>query len=293
MLGGLEPVKFSDSEIVLHKQEQWAGFRADLVRRTGLKRQQIALSGDRHAIFLNMEGVARLGENYLDGSRVGFIARPEGSLAYVPPGRTWNGWDEGDATATYLLLLVEKQFARGLFEDLYRAERLRPELGFNDLAIEFAARRIAAELSRRDLASGLIVEGYLTTIFGHLLRRSRQSDKATRGGLAPAVLRKILERMDSSLDEKLSLSNLSQDLGMSAAHLSRAFKQSTGVSPHSYFNKRRIERASQLLRDTSMSVTEIALVCGYASGSHLSTSFRQEVTVPPLVYRSLWSKKTP
>ncbi|WP_244541273.1 helix-turn-helix transcriptional regulator [Rhizobium tibeticum] len=264
--------------------------RADLVRRTGLKRQEIEVSADKHSIFLNIQGTATAGENYLDGSRIGFVARPEGSLAYVPPGRTWSGWDEGDSTASYLLISVERQFARNLFDEFGRAERLKPELGFNDLAIQFAARKIAGELSQSDRASGLIVEGHLTTIFGLMLRRSNGPQKGTRGGLAPVVLRRITERIEDLLSEKLTLTELSQEFGMSATHLCRAFKQSTGASPHSYLNSRRLERASFLLRTTSHSITEIALMCGYSSGSHFSTSFRQELGAPPAVYRAAWSQ---
>jgi len=278
----------SSGEVILHRRHEWDGFTAELVRRTGMTRQEIQVGGDKHAIFLNLEGAARTGENFIDGSRTSFAARPEGTLAYIPPGRVWTGWDDGDDTAAYLFLSVEQGFAESIFEDRLTAIHLRPELGFHDLAVQFAARNIAAELHRIDDASGLIVEGSLTTIFGHLARRSYRSDRPTRGGLAPAVLRRVLDKLGDSHEEGLTLTDLCRELGLSTAHFSRAFKQSTGVTPHAYFNRRRLDRASRLLRTTSLTVTEIAFICGYASASHLSTSFRQELAVPPKVYRSVW-----
>jgi len=282
-------IKNSAGEVVLHKSKQWSDFRVDLVRRKGLQRQEFEVSGDRHSIFLNLEGAAKSGENFLDGSRVDFVARPEGAITYLPPGRIWRGWDDGDPVATYLFISAEDRFARERFRDFHPG-KLRPELGFTDSDIELSARKIATELSSVDDATSLIVEGQLTSIFGHLLRRSKTTAVRARGGLAPSMLKAAMKKIDGSLGEQLSLAAVAHDLGISTAYLSRAFKQSTGMSPHAYFNTRRLEYARQLLRTTSLSVTEIALLCGYASGSHLSTSFRQKLAVPPTTYRNRWTK---
>lgn len=262
--------------------------RAELVRRTDLKRQEIDFYADGHSIFLNIQGAARDGESYLDGRRTGFVVRPEGSLTYVPPGCTWSGWDVGDALASYLLISVEKNFAENLFGGVPGSERLRPEIGFKDLSIQFATRKIASELRQEDRVSSLMVEGYITTIFGHLFRRGRSARATPRGGLAPRALRTAVDAMEASLDQKLTLSELARDIGVSVEHLCRAFKQSTGLPPHAYLNRRRLQRASDLLRETPMSITEIAFTCGYSSASHLSSSFRLAIGVPPKVYRSIW-----
>lgn len=276
--------------VVSKRLQEWDGFCISVVRRTGLQRQEFTYTAERHSLFLNLEGVARSGESFLDGNRVAFVARPEGSLAYVPPGRTWSGWDEGDASATYLQVSVDAAFAENLIGDSLEHGRIRPNFSFQDRGIESAARKIAAELAHVDSSSELIVQGQLTTIFGHLLRRSGEPRKQANGGLSPTVLRKLLGRMEDSLDLKISVPQLAQELGYSTAYLSRAFKLSTGMSPHAYFTKLRLDRAAHLLRTSSLSVTEIALQCGFSSGSHLSTSFRQTLAITPVAYRALWSK---
>ncbi|QDG94549.1 AraC family transcriptional regulator (plasmid) [Rhizobium sp. NIBRBAC000502774] len=280
----------SENAVVSRKQAQWDEFCVGLVRRKGLKRQQIDFKSHKHSLFLNLEGAARSGETFLDGRRDVFAARPEGSLVYIPPGVMWNGWDEGDQNAAYLLISAEERFAEKVFGDGSVAGRFVPNMSFQDAGIQYAAKKIALELAQLDSASELIVEGQLTTIFGHLLRRSRLFDRHRKGGLAPVVLKRITQRIDAALEEKVSLAAIAQEFGYSAAHLSRAFKQSTGVSPQAYFNKLRIERASMLLRTTSMSVTEIAHSCGYSSGSHLSSSFHKAFAISPIAYRALWAK---
>lgn len=280
----------SENAVVSRKQAQWDEFCVGLVRRKGLKRQQIDFKSHKHSLFLNLEGAARSGETFLDGRRDVFAARPEGSLVYIPPGVMWNGWDEGDQNAAYLLISAEERFAEKVFGDGSVAGRFVPNMSFQDAGIHHAAKKIALELAQLDSASELIVEGHLTTIFGHLLRRSRLFDRHRKGGLAPVVLKRITQRIDAALEEKVSLAAIAQEFGYSAAHLSRAFKQSTGVSPQAYFNKLRIERASMLLRTTSTSVTAIAHSCGYASGSHLSSSFHKAFGISPIAYRALWAK---
>lgn len=283
-------MKNSDEHIVVRKEATWNGVHAELVRRPNLGRQEISFCTDAHSIFLNVKGAARNGESYLDGRRTSFVARPEGSLTYMPPGCTWTGWDEGDALASYLLISVEKDFAGDLLGELQRTERLRPEFGFKDLSLQFATRKIASEIRQEDGVSSMMVEGYITTIFGQLLRRSAPPRGSWRGGLAPKGLRVALETIESAIDRKLSLFELSREAGVSAEHFCRAFKRSTGFSPHVYLNRQRLQRASDLLRETGLSITEIAFMCGYSSASHLSTSFRHAVGVSPLVYRSTWNE---
>lgn len=284
-----DKIKQSEGQTAVHKHASWAYARADLVGRVGLARQETNVFSDRHSIFLNIKGAATAGENYIDGRRVPFDMRPEGTLSYVPPGCAWKGWDEGDATAGYLLISVEPDILSVLLDSASEGNDLRPELGFTDLPMQCTMRQIAWDLACHDSPDELVIGERLAAIFRYLFRRSGIGAKLPRGGLTPRVLRKTMERIDSHIDRPISLSELSQDVGLSVAHFCRAFKQSVGMTPYAFFNRRRLERASDLLRTTDMSVTEVALACGYASGSHLSTSFRTETGVAPIAYRAIWT----
>ena len=66
----------------------------------------------------------------------------------------------------------------------------------------------------------------------------------------------------------------------------RAFKQATGKSPHSYLIDRRVAKARALLRDSSASLAEIALMCGFNSQAHMATLFRQRLGASPGQLRS-------
>jgi AraC family transcriptional regulator len=65
------------------------------------------------------------------------------------------------------------------------------------------------------------------------------------------------------------------------------FKASTGSSPHQYILQCRLERAKQLLRDPSLSLSQVGLRCGFADQSHMTNVFRRFVGVTPSKYRAL------
>jgi len=91
--------------------------------------------------------------------------------------------------------------------------------------------------------------------------------------------------MLATLDESVPLATLAQEAGLSPWHFCRAFKQSTGLSPHRWTRDRRLQQARQLLADNRRSLTSIAIELGYASLSHFSAAFKQATGISPTGYR--------
>lgn len=94
---------------------------------------------------------------------------------------------------------------------------------------------------------------------------------------SPELLRRLLrakDRMDGASHEEWSVSRLAQVSAVSAAHFARSFKDAFGVPPHRYLLTRRIERAVALLRDTDLSVTEVAYQTGWKSLGTFGRIFR-------------------
>jgi transcriptional regulator GlxA family with amidase domain len=84
----------------------------------------------------------------------------------------------------------------------------------------------------------------------------------------PQLLRRLLrakDRMDVTPQEDWTVRRLARVSAVSEAHFARSFKQAFGVPPHRYLLSRRIERAAALLRDTNLSITDIAFHAGWAS----------------------------
>src|SRR3954471_18121101 len=93
----------------------------------------------------------------------------------------------------------------------------------------------------------------------------------------PELLRRLLrakDRMDAASDEAWPVRRLASVSGVSQAHFARSFRDALGLPPHRYLLTRRIERAKALLRDTDLSVTEIAFQTGWGSLGTFGRIFR-------------------
>jgi AraC family transcriptional regulator len=108
-----------------------------------------------------------------------------------------------------------------------------------------------------------------------------------RGGLAPAVRRRLADYIEANLAQRISLGTLALLACMSEYHLARMFSMSFGMPPSAWVAQRRVERARLLLKTTGQPLQQIADACGYADLSHFSHRFRDSVGAPPSRYRSI------
>lgn len=93
------------------------------------------------------------------------------------------------------------------------------------------------------------------------------------------------DTIDRSFAAPLDVAALARVAHVSRAHFSRQFRAVFGETPHRYLQRRRIERAMELLRDTDRPVTEICFDVGFASLGTFSRTFSAVVGEPPSAYR--------
>jgi AraC family transcriptional regulator len=105
------------------------------------------------------------------------------------------------------------------------------------------------------------------------------------GGLAPTALRRAIERLHSDDDTDVSLAALASDAGLSRFHFCRAFKESTGLSPHAWLRQYRLEQAMKMLRETDDAVVSIAAALGYSSQTAFAAAFRKLTGETPSDWR--------
>src|SRR5258708_28782852 len=108
----------------------------------------------------------------------------------------------------------------------------------------------------------------------------------SRSQLARAELRRALDYIYDNVGSDLSLQELAGIAGVSASHFASLFKQSTGLSPHQYVIHRRVEKARSLLRQSDLSIGEIAVLTGFYDSSHLNHHFKRLTGVTPKTLRS-------
>ncbi len=114
---------------------------------------------------------------------------------------------------------------------------------------------------------------------------ARRTEREPSGGLTRATLRRVTDYVEENLSGELTLAELSGVAHMSPFHFSRVFKLSTGLSPHRYVVRRRVEQAKRLLADSKLPLHEVARAAGFADQSHLARHFRLRVGTTPRSFR--------
>ncbi|QPC41882.1 helix-turn-helix transcriptional regulator [Kaustia mangrovi] len=221
----------------------------------------------------------------LNGRRV-LRSNGSGSVCLMPDTLTTD-WDVSGPVSMFHLYFPRSALDRVIAEVLEAdpaAVALRDETYFQDPYLEGVIRAAVIPLHWDEPGDRLAVSQaaqmmltYLATRFAERPARAR----IARGGLAPAVRRRVEEFVEAHLDRPLAIRDLASIAGLSPYHFARMFKQSTGESPHHYVLRRRVERAKTLIATGGLSLSEIALCCGFSSQSHFTARFRQIAGVTP------------
>jgi AraC family transcriptional regulator len=122
----------------------------------------------------------------------------------------------------------------------------------------------------------------VTALCGSLFGSVGRSAKV--GALRSAARRRVLERIERDLDQPLSLADLAAEAGLGERQFCRAFRASTGASPHQYVLQRRVHRAQELIAAGGV-LAEVALRCGFTDQSQLTRSFSRHLGLTPGAYR--------
>ena len=110
--------------------------------------------------------------------------------------------------------------------------------------------------------------------------------RAELGTLPLSRLRRVTEHISEHLDQELTLAQLGAVVYMSPYHFARLFQRSTGVPPHQFVVRTRIDRAVTLLAARELSIARISRAVGFRTASHFSTVFRRVTGLTPRAYRA-------
>ncbi|UMB78534.1 MULTISPECIES: helix-turn-helix domain-containing protein [Dickeya] len=249
---------------------------------------RVTLENTHHHIF----------SMYVQDGYESYHKRPDGWFNGGAPGRfclmpkeSQSTWDiRGSLRFAHFYCTDQhlRQLAEQTWDRSPASIRLDERIFIADPALEALYRHFLLTGNWRDPASQMMLSSASTMVMLHMLRQYSQLQwqaPNSRGGLAPAVLRRVKARIDAGLGEALTLAELAAEADLSEFHFSRMFRQSEGVAPHQYVMKRRLAQAEQWLRHSSRSITDIALACGFSSASHFSQRFRAEYGITPSALR--------
>jgi AraC family transcriptional regulator len=134
----------------------------------------------------------------------------------------------------------------------------------------------------------LYTDSVSVAIVARLLVSARQANPSVRpkvAGLPRWRLMRAIDYVEAHLAEPVSLADVAAATGLTRMHFAAQFRAATGLRPHEYLLRRRIERAQELLVRTEMSVVSVAHSVGFHTQSHFTTIFKRFAGHPPQTWR--------
>ena len=161
-------------------------------------------------------------------------------------------------------------------------------VGHDDAIVRHIGATLQEGLRRPDEVNQLFIDHMMLALTAHVAQAYgglRRVAESVKGGLAPWQAKRACERLESDLGGKLSLQQIAAEFDLSVSHFSRAFRISTGLPPHQWLLRQRVNAAKQLMTVRDLPLSEIAMSAGFANQSHFTRVFSALVGVSPAAWR--------
>jgi AraC family transcriptional regulator len=198
----------------------------------------------------------------------------------IMPRQYESTWDVRSDLSFVHLYCTDKhlrQVAEQIWDRSPASINLVPNAFAEDPQITLLYRQFLLSCNWQERANQLSLSSATTLLMTCLVQRYSELQwtlPQVRGGLAPAVAKRVKEYIEQHLDLPLVLADLAAQAGLSEFHFARMFKHDTGLAPHQFVMRARLQQAEQLLCHSQLPLTQIALECGFSSASHFSNRFK-------------------
>lgn len=256
-----------------------------LVMLTPQPHREVALNSDRKSRFLAPAGAIEIVPARAEQFARWTTAK-ENLLVAIAPER--------------LRRLAELEFQSADFE-------LQPaKMGFVDEKAHLLAKMIRGEFQNGGPVNELYLDALIIALSTHILRAfsslGSRPRHVYRGGLLSSVWNRLNDYIHAGLAGKLAIEELAHVAGLSPSQFARAFRETTGQSPHQYVLSVRLAYAERMIVSTDMPLPMIAERSGFASHSHMSATIRRFWSTTPKDLRrgnrrhgaaSIWAESAP
>jgi AraC family transcriptional regulator len=237
----------------------------------------------------NLRVIATLGAGWeMDVDDAGRFRYDHGDVCLVPPRLKRRA--SMSQTSEVLMISYEDRLMNRLAAEIGLSNPLESLSlkKLNDPVVHQFVHLLSDEFCPQSDAGASYCEALGLSLLGYLLRGRSQimHGAATSTGLSPQRLRLCQQFIDGNKSSEISVAQLAGVLDMSISHFTRAFKGSTGMSPHGYVTECRLDAARVLLRNSTRPLNEIAVEVGFGSPSHFGAVFKRRSGMTPTEYRN-------
>lgn len=197
-------------------------------------------------------------------------------------------WNTGlENTLVHLTREFLLETASEAFSQKVSNVRFVNHLRIHDPILEQFVGLLEQEYASSLVGGQIFINGIGRSLSVHLLRNYSEvsfADPIITGHLTPLQVRRVMDYVDDHLSSLHSLDELSSLIGTSSGHFQRQFRKTLGVPPYAYVMRRRLERATELIR-RNIPLKEIAPSCGFCDQAHMTRVFRRHLKTTP---KTLW-----
>ena len=270
----------------------WRGVRAEIVRGHGPG--EISLPALDHHLLNLIVRAPTLHEHRWDGRGAEEIGR-EGAASLVPAGceSYWRWTYLTPESACDFHVHLKPSFVRRIATDDRRRGEivadLRGSLCFYEPSVQHLGALLMQEVDGSSRNGPLFAESIATALVLILLRgpeSAREGGDTKTRSWPLSTTREMCEFIEEHLGEGLHLEALAERMETGPVTFAREFRKAMGSSPYQYVLTRRVARAKEMLRGTTMSLSDIALQLGFFDHAHFASTFRRRVGVAPSVFRA-------
>lgn len=181
-----------------------------------------------------------------------------------------------------------RKYFDGILTNKYKIPaHFKPDIPAHaEVILELTA--IIRELTDRNTAYELALKGKLFSLFSIVFREKLNLSDAKQNPLRSkkyTTLKKILEYIFKNYNRKVVLTGISEYVSLSPQYICRFFKEMTGINIIEYINTYRIETAATLLKTGNLSITDIALECGFDNISYFNRVFKKQIGCTPTEFK--------
>lgn len=234
-----------------------------------------------HLLVLHLSGPVTVRRGHARPTSGALV--PAGGLFLHPAGRPL-AVELGGHLDTVHVYLSDRALQNA--HDGDRPIELAEELGVADPLVEQLMLTLDGVVRRWEPAARTYVDHVGALLAAHLVRaHSSISAREPTSGLTDGDVARVREMMVSRLGEPLPLTDLAAVTGLSVSQFARRFKAATGLTPHRFLVRLRVDAAARLLRTSSSPIARIATTCGFSHQEHLTRVMRAQLGTTPGVLR--------
>lgn len=212
------------------------------------------------------------------------LALTRGAIQLMPAGEVHDGIAEADAPYTLQTFRLSTALLNGLGEEITGKHCFPSQTAavVRDAQLADQLLQIHTGLQRAQ-SDALMSDTLVLTLLESLFARLKQPPpQPVDGALTQAQLVRVRDFMEAQLCEKIVLEDLAQLVDLDRFRFLKHFKRATGMTPHAWLLRLRLEKAQALIRQhRTLSVTDVAHAVGFFDQSHFSRAFRNAYGVSP------------